>query len=249
MIRARAIKGLILPGALSLLALAVLLSLGTWQIQRLAWKEELIARASARAKLPPAHLPPASEWTGPQWREAEYRQFAVSGRFRHEFEVQVYTILSEPKGKYAGAGYWVLTPLELTDGSYVIVNRGFVPLDRKSPSSRADSKVEGETSVIGLLRLPDEPNFFTPASDPQKGVWHSRQPVEIARAFKLSNVAPFFLDEIAEYRTGQLPQPNETKLTFVNNHLGYALTWYGLACTLIGVFSAFAWQRLRAGRH
>ncbi len=246
MTRAQAIKGLVLPGALSLLALAVLISLGNWQMQRLAWKEDLIARVSARAKLPPAHLPPASEWNDPRWRESEYRIFATAGTFRHEYEVQVYTVLSGAKGAFSGAGYWVLTPLELADKTYVIVNRGFVPLDRKDPATRAEGQVKGEIAVTGFLRAPEEANYFTPANDPSEKAWYRRAPDEIARAFNLTNVAPFLLDEVRDYRKGDLPQPNETKLTFTSNHLGYALTWYGLACTLIGVFFAFARQRLKA---
>jgi len=245
--RAQAIKGLALPGALSLLALAVLISLGNWQMQRLAWKEDLIARASERSAMTPAHLPKLSEWNDPRWREAEYRPFVAVGTFRHELEVQVYTVLSDAKGTYSGAGYWVLTPLELADKTYVIVNRGFVPLDRKDPATRAKGQVTGEIPVTGFLRAAEEANYFTPANDPLKQAWYRRAPDEIARAYNLKNVAPFLLDEILDYRKGDLPQPNETKLTFTNNHLGYALTWYGLACTLIGVFFVFARQRLKAG--
>ena len=100
--------------------------------------------------------------------------------------------------------------------------------------------------VTGLLRAPEQANYFTPANDAASNAWYRREPADIARAFNLVNVAPFMLDATGEYRPDMLPQPNETKLTFTNNHLGYALTWYGLACTLVGVFCAFAWQRLRA---
>lgn len=244
--KAYAIRGLVLPGALSLLAFAVLIGLGNWQLQRLALKEELIARIAARAALEPAPLPEAGEWRNPAWRDAEYRTYMTKGRFRHEHEVQVYTLLSEPKGTYSGAGYWVLTPLELADKSLVIVNRGFVPLDRKQPATRPEGQTADEVPVTGLLRQPEAANWFTPANEPARGAWYRRDPVEIARAFNLSPVAPFILDAVDVPRAGALPQPSETKLTFTNNHLGYALTWFGLAATLVGVFSAFAWQRFRA---
>jgi surfeit locus 1 family protein len=244
--RALAMRGLILPGALSLVALAILVSLGNWQMQRLAWKENLIAMISARVSEPPRALPPASAWQSLDIGENEYRSFFARGRFRHQNEVQVYTVLSEPKGSFAGSGYWVLTPFELEDGGIVIVNRGFVPQELKNPSSRAEGQVEGIVRIAGLLRAREQPNYFTPTNDLTKNAWYRRDPAAIANAFGLKNVAPFLLDAIGEYRTDMLPQPNETKLTFTNNHLGYALTWYGLACTLIGVFSAFAWQRLRA---
>lgn len=243
--RGRALRGLILPGVLSLLALGILVSLGNWQMHRLAWKEALIETIAARVKTTPQLLPPNAEALSLNLHDEEYRPFATSGRFHHENEVQVYTVLSSPKGTYSGAGYWVLTPLERADGSILIVNRGFVPQEKKNPASRAAGQVQGEVRVTGLLRLPEQANFFTPANDATHGAWYRRDPADIARAFGLKNVLPFMLDATGDYRPGQLPQPNETKLTFTNNHLGYALTWYGLALTLIGVFGAFAWQRLR----
>jgi surfeit locus 1 family protein len=246
--RAHALRGLILPGVLSVMALAVLISLGNWQMQRLAWKENLIATVSERNRQTPQPLPPASEWTKLDLDQFEYRAFAAGGRFHHDKEVQVYTALSEPKGSFSGAGYWVLTPFEVDGGGVVIVNRGFVPQDLKNPASRPEGQVSGQVRVTGLLRQPEQTNYFTPANDPVRNAWYRREPADIARAFDLRNVAPFMLDATGEYRLDMLPQPNETKVSFINNHLGYALTWYGLAATLIGVFSTFAWQRLHASR-
>jgi surfeit locus 1 family protein len=243
--RAQAARSLILPGVLSLLTLALLISLGNWQMQRLAWKENLIATVSKRVNETPQLLPPSAESLSLNLSEEEYRPFVAVGRFLHQYEVQVYTVLSGAKGMYSGAGYWILTPLQRDDGSIVIVNRGFVPEDKKNPPSRAEAQIERPVRVIGLMRAAEQRNFFTPANDPKRNAWYSRDPAEIAQAFRLKNVLPFILDETREYRAGELPQPNETKLTFTNNHLGYALTWYGLACTLIGVFAAFAWQRVR----
>lgn len=244
--RAQALRGLILPGILSLFALAVLLALGTWQMQRLFWKENLIATVTSRVKETPQRLPGLAESLSLDLRNEEYRPYTVTGRFLHQHEVQVYTSLSDAKGVYSGAGYWVLTPLQREDGSIVIVNRGFVPLEKKNPSTRPEGQVDGEVSVTGVLRSPEQTNYFTPANDPSRHAWYSREPEEIARAFGLKNVLPFMLDVVANYRAGDLPQPNETRIAFTNNHLGYALTWYGLAATLIGVFAAFAWQRVRA---
>jgi surfeit locus 1 family protein len=244
--RSQALRGLVLPGVLSLIALGVLIGLGNWQMQRLAWKENLIANVSERVKQPPQPLPGPGAWPKLDLEENEYRAFTVSGRFRHENEVQVYTVLSQPKGSFSGAGYWVLTPLELDSGAFVVVNRGFVPQELKNPASRAEGQLSGPVKVTGLLRAPEQVNYFMPANDASKAAWYRREPADIAKAFGLKNVAPFLLDATGEYRPDMLPQPNETRVSFVNNHLGYALTWYGLAATLIGVFSAFAWQRLRS---
>ena len=248
MTRAQAARGLILPGVLSFAALAILISLGNWQMQRLAWKENLIATIEKRVKETPQLLPVGAGSLSLELDKEEYRPYIAEGRFLHRYEVQVYTSLPDPKGTLSGAGYWVLTPLVRADGSIVIVNRGFVPLEKKEPSSRGEGQTEGNVRITGLLRAPEQVNYFTPANDPKRNAWFSRNPAEIERAFNLKNVMPFLLDETRNYRRGELPQPNETKLTFTNNHLGYALTWYGLACTLIGVFAAFAWQRLRAAR-
>jgi surfeit locus 1 family protein len=246
--RTQAIRGLILPGVLSLLALAVLISLGNWQMNRLAWKENLMEMVSLRVKEPERALPPSSTWPSLDVSKNEYRTFYVSGRFLHRDEVHVYTVLSDAKGMYSGAGYWVLTPLALDDGGIVVINRGFVPQEMKNPSTRKDAQVEGAVRVAGLLRAPEQANYFTPVSDPSKNVWHRRDPRAIANVLSLQNVAPFMLDETRGYKRGDLPQPNETRISFTNNHLGYALTWYGLACTLIGVFGAFARQRLKGTR-
>lgn len=243
--RTQAIRGLILPGVLSLLALTVLISLGNWQMQRLRWKENLIAAVSMRVKEPARALPPANKWPSLNVNENEYRTFFARGRFLHRHEVQVYTVLSDPKGSFFGAGYWVLTPFELDDGGIVVVNRGFVPEQRKAQASRPEGQIEGALRITGLLRAPEQANFFTPANDAAKNAWYRRDPADIAHASGIKNVAPFLLDATGEYRPNMLPQPNETKIAFTNNHLGYALTWYGLACTLVGVFAAFARQRLR----
>lgn len=248
MTRAQAARSLILPGVLSLFALGVLILLGTWQMQRLTWKENLIATVSARVKETPQLLPASAESLSLNMQREEYRPYIAEGRFLHQHEVQIYTVLSDAKGSFSGAGYWVLTPLQRDDSSIVIVNRGFVPLEKKDPVSRREGQPEGQVRITGLMRSPEQTNFFTPANDPKRNAWYSRNPAEIERAFGLKNVLPFMLDATGDYRAGQLPQPNETKVSFTNNHLGYALTWYGLACTLIGVFSAFAWQRLKGTR-
>jgi surfeit locus 1 family protein len=246
--RTQAIHGLILPGVLSLAALAVLIMLGNWQMQRLAWKEALIETIAKRVTETPQLLPATPESLSFDLEREEYRRYIATGRFLHQHEVQVYTVLSDAKGSFSGAGYWVLTPLQREGGSIVIINRGFVPQELKNPASRKEGQAEGVVRVTGLLRAPEQVNFFTPANDSAKNAWYRRNPSDIERAFGLKNVLPFMLDATGEYRPDMLPQPNETKLSFTNNHLGYALTWYGLACTLIGVFAAFARQRLHASR-
>lgn len=241
-----AARGLVLPALLSALGIAILLGLGFWQLERRVWKEELIARVAARTTAPVAPIPAESEWRRLNGGRDEYRRVTASGRFDHSREVHVYTVVSEQKGRYAGPGYWVLTPLQLTSGAFVIVNRGFVPVDRKDAATRREGQVAGTVKVTGLLRMPEQANFFTPSNDPSRNAWYRRDPDEIARALKLERASPFTIDADATPNPGGLPQGGGTRLNFPNDHFQYAITWFGLALALAGVFGVFVWQQLRS---
>jgi surfeit locus 1 family protein len=235
----------LLLAILSALGIAVLLGLGFWQLERRVWKEDLIARIEARTKAPVAPLPPETEWPSLTAERDEYRRVAAAGTLRHDKEVHVYTVVSEEKGRHAGPGYWVMTPLELPSGASVIINRGFVPLGSKDPASRAAGQVAGGVTVTGLLRMPEQAGWFAPQNDPARDAWYRRDPAEIARVLKLERAAPFTIDADATPNPGGLPEGGRTRLNFPNDHLGYALTWFGLALALAGVFGVFARQRLR----
>jgi surfeit locus 1 family protein len=243
-VRRARFRALIVPGLCALVGLGVLSSLGVWQLQRLAWKEALIARVAARAELPAVAAPAEAAWPQLTAGRDEYRRVAVSGRFLHEREALAYALLSEPRGKFSGPGYWVLTPLETASGALVFVNRGFVPLERASAATRREGEVTGIVTVTGLLRMPEGRSWFTPADDPARGLWQERDPIAIAKAYGLSRTAPFFVDADDAPNPGGLPQGGETKLVFPNNHLGYAITWFGLALALLAVFVAFARKQL-----
>lgn len=248
-------RSLFLPGILTLIALAVLIGLGTWQMQRLYWKEDLVRRISARIEQPAVPLPPQlssgrvahdiaksgkaefAGWPDLDLAEWEYRPVEVSGTFRHDLEIRVYALLTEPHGKLSGPGYFILTPFETGEGR-VLVNRGFVPLDTKS-----FPRPEGLTTMRGLLRGPEGRNLFTPDDEPGARLFYARDPAPIAAALGIP-LAPFTVDAV-ETPAGGLPQAGETRLNFPNRHLEYALTWYGLAAALLAVFAAFARSRLR----
>jgi surfeit locus 1 family protein len=234
-----------LPGLLAALGVAVLVGLGFWQLERRVWKQDLIARAETRSQASVTPVPAESEWSTIGAERDEYRRVRVSGRFRHDREALVYTLLSEPKGRFRGPGYWVFTPLETATGGVVIVNRGFVPDERKSRAKRSEGEITGEVTVVGLLRMPEPAFWFTPAPDPARGIWYRRDPAGIAAAYGLTRVAPFVIDADATPNPGGLPQGGETLLSFPNNHLQYAVTWFGLAAALAGVFAVFAWNRLQ----
>jgi surfeit locus 1 family protein len=244
----RALRGLILPALATLVALAVLISLGNWQMRRLAWKEDLIARVAERLSLPP--IEPASEaFSDPEAFLAanEFRPARLTGRYDAGSEVQVFTSLSEPKGRHGGPGVFVFTPFRLLDGGATIfVNRGFVPQDEKGQESPPAADV---VTVEGPLRAPELGSWLTPDANPGERLFFSRNPSAIAPAVGIEGpVAPFFIDlDASGTPPSGLPQAGETRTIFANSHLEYALTWYGLAAGLATVFAAFAYGRVRSG--
>lgn len=246
----RPLRKLVYPAIAALIAFIVLIGLGTWQLQRLQWKEALIARVTARLAATPAAAPGPGDWAKLDLGEAEYQPVTVSGRFEHDREVHVVQALTEPRGRYGGFGHFVMTPLTTKDGWIVYVNRGFVPQDKTDPATRREGQTEGDTTVTGLLRAPHDRSWVMPADDTSRNEWFSRDPALYARASGLpaEKVAPYIIDARADPTLpGGLPQGGETIVDFPNSHLQYAITWFGLAAALAGVFAVFAWRRVGKG--
>ncbi|SMH58848.1 SURF1 family protein [Azospirillum agricola] len=221
-----------LPATLmTFLAVALMLGLGTWQLQRMGWKAELMERVRERVSAAPAPLPAVLEDPA-AW---EFRPVTVSGRFLNDKDL---LLLARPR--QGQAGYEVMTPLQRADGGVVLVNRGFVPMDRRDPASRAAGRVEGETSLRGIVRLPQPAGLFQPGNSPGAEVWLRADPPAMAAALGLPAVAPVLAPVIVEALPGQvpggLPAGIEPRVELPNNHLQYALTWYGLAATLVAVY-------------
>jgi surfeit locus 1 family protein len=216
--------------AAALILMIGLASLGTWQVQRLAWKKDLIARVQARVHAVPALPPPASEWPAIQTDPLgyEYRRLQLQGRYLHSAEVRVQALTEH------GAGHWVLTPLQQADGTLVLVNRGFAGPDQRDPAAPEAQKVDDNVVVNGLLRLSEPGGGFLRHNDASAGRWHSRDVAAIATAQGLETrqVAPFFVDAEAG-PPGQWPIGGLTVLKFPNSHLVYAFTWYALALMVL----------------
>ena len=238
-------RSLLWPTLFAALAFAVLICLGLWQLQRLAWKQGVLAMVAQRIHAAPAAPPPESAWAGFDAEAENYRHVAVTGTFAHDREALVFRATGNGQPGFDGPGYLVLTPLLLAGGAAILVNRGFVPIARRDPASRAAGQVAGEVTVTGLLRPAEPRNAFTPADNPAKGEWYSRDPAAIARHFGLARAAPFSIDADAwPGNPGGLPLGGATVLAIPNDHLSYALTWFGLAIGLAGVWLAFCRQQL-----
>lgn len=207
-----------------LMLTAAFIALGTWQVQRLFWKLDLIARVEARIHAAPAPAPAAADWGTISAEKDEYRHVTVTGLFEHGKSVLVQAVTER------GAGFWLLTPLQLSDSSTVLVNRGFLPAGRSDPQARVASELAaGPVAVTGLLRISEPGGAFLRSNDPANDRWYSRDVAAIARAKSLGSVAPYFVDADATPNPGGLPIGGLTVVHFRNSHLVYALTWYALA--------------------
>ena len=214
--------------AAALIGVAVFLALGTWQIQRRAWKIDLIERVEARVRAPPVAAPRREEWADVTAASHAYRRVRVAGVFPHERETLVRAVMER------GPGYWVVTPLRTADDGIVLVNRGFVPADQSTAEARGAGATAGLTTITGLLRLSEPGGAFLRDNDPAADRWFSRDVAAIAAARGLDVVAPYFVDADATPNAGGLPIGGLTVIRFRNDHLVYALTWYALALTLAG---------------
>lgn len=221
------------------LAFAGFTALGIWQLERLAWKEALIAAVDARASASPAAPPARIAWPELSAERDAYRHVRVSGVFDNGRETLVQAVTS------AGPGFWVLTPLRAEAGFVVLVNRGFVPSDLASQATRRAGLITGRTTVTGLLRASEPRGGFLRANRPDAGRWYSRDVAAIVRARGLARAAPYFIDADATPNTGGWPRGGLTVVRFRNSHLSYALTWFALA-GMTGIWGA--WPLLEALR-
>lgn len=215
------------------LGFAFLASLGVWQVKRLMWKEALLDRVQQAVKAPPVPLSDI-EAVLAAGDDIEFRPSFAEGTFDHSREQHYF---STHKGR---SGYFIYTPLRLDDGRVLFVNRGFVPMTLKAQADRKEGLVTGRQRVEGLARSApvEKPNSFVPNNDLEKNIFYWKSLSQMAaRGYDKTeqSFVPLFLDADASPVPGGWPVGGVTRVTFPNNHLQYALTWFGLAFALLGV--------------
>jgi surfeit locus 1 family protein len=219
---------------------AVLCGLGVWQLQRLGQKEALIAKVAERLKATPIPLSEAQARHG-RGEDIEYLPVSVSGVFDHGNELYYF---ATHKGK---SGWYVYTPLKLAGGRLMLVNRGFVPMERRDVATRLEGQISGEQAFIGLARMAPaaKPNTFVPDNNAQDRnfYWKSIAEMALVAGIEPDALVPFFVDVGPVPVPGGFPVGGVTLVSFPNNHLGYAITWFGLAAACAGVGGLFLFAR------
>ncbi|MCI9866263.1 SURF1 family protein [Rhizobium skierniewicense] len=224
---------------LVLLALVLLLALGTWQVKRMYWKEGLLADIQQRTQAPP--LPLADiEKLAASGGDIEYRTVQLSGTFDHTKEQHFFATFQ------GQTGYYIYTPLKLADERTIFVNRGFAPYDMKEPATRKEGEVAGSVNIEGLARsrLGSKPSSLLPDNDLAKNIyyWKDLTAMTSRAGLEPAQVLPFFVDVNAAPNPGGWPKGGVTLIDLPNNHLQYVITWYGLALALV-IVVGFAYVR------
>jgi surfeit locus 1 family protein len=220
----------------AIVGVAILVGLGLWQLERKVWKEDLIATLNTRLAQPPDALASRDSWSDLSAARDEFRRVTFPAEFLPGEEALVYSAGSALRPDVKGPGYWVFAPARLAGGSIVVVNRGFVPLDRKDPASRQQGAPAGRVDVVGALRWPEERGLFSAEDDVENGVWFSRDPKSMADAGGWSSTAPFYVEQESPVPSGGWPRPGRLNVDLRNAHLQYAITWFALALGLAGVY-------------
>ncbi len=241
--RNRFFRPLLWPTVATAAMFALLVGLGVWQLQRLDWKLALIAKIDERMSAPAADAPPEASWPALDVAALEYRHLRLTGTFRHDSEFHYFT-----QADRGTPGYDIITPLLLSSGGIVLVDRGFVPEERKDQATREAGQIAGEVTVVGIVRMPQRRDTFTPPDDIERNLWFTRDPQAMAAASHLGPVAPFFVEADATPNPGGLPKGGRTHVDIRNEHLQYALTWFSLAGALLVIYFFYHRGRGRVGR-
>jgi surfeit locus 1 family protein len=218
--------------------------LGAWQLERLADKEALIAEVDRQLSQPPYDLPPADQWSLIDLDTYAYHPLTLTGRYRDDKPVLVFTSLSDAKGKFSGPGYWVMAPFESAEGGIVFVNRGFIP-QSSAASFAAAGNPAGDLTLTGIALEPEAAGPFTPGPDRANRIEWLRDPIRLAAMAEVpAPIFGLFVDAPAG-EPGALPQGGETVIEFPNNHLGYAFTWFGFALLTPALLAFWIWRQIR----
>ena len=227
-------------GLFTLAMVAVLIGLGLWQLQRRADKHALIAALDERLAIAPVALPPPSAWGALTAAKNEFRRVTFTATYAALPDAMVYSSGSAVRDDISGPGAWAFLPARLASGETVIVNAGFVQntmQDRAQQDRAAGRLVTGQpVTLSGYIRFPESPGTFTPAENAGKRLWFARDVSGMARVLNWGSVAPFYIDLESPVPSSGVPKPGPLHVHLKDDHLQYAITWFGLAAVVVIAF-------------
>lgn len=235
-------RPMLVPTLMALAILPVLVGLGSWQVSRLHWKEALIATIEARLAAEPVPLPSQAEWKQLDLASWEYRRVKMRGHFAPDIEFHYFTQADD-----GTPGYAVISPFYLDEGGVVLVDRGYVPVDRKEPASRPDGQVAAPMTLTAILRAPQPRGTFDGEDELQKNVWFVRDPAKMAASRGIAEAAPFLANLQNPAAPGGWPLPRGATVQLRNTHLQYAIIWYGLALVFLPIYLIYHINNRRLG--
>ncbi len=227
-------------GVFTLVVVALLIALGVWQLQRRVEKHSLIAALTERLSAAPVALPPPAQWSALNPDKDEFRRVTVTAAFRKVPEAKVFTSGSALRPDVKTLGSFVFAPAALPEGAAIVVDRGFVP----DEASAADPP-RGLATLTGYLRFPEKPGWITPAPDLNKHVWYARDHLDMAKDLSWGPVAPFYIDLESPAPASGLPKPGPLEVHLRDEHMQYAITWFGLALAVAIAFAIWLPGRSR----
>lgn len=218
----------------------VLIGLGVWQVQRGQEKKALIAALAQRIDKAPGPLANSAEWPALNARDDEFRRVTLRVTFLPVPPALVFTSASTLRSDVTTTGYWVFAPARLASGETLIINRGFVP-DQRKADAESGLPADRTVTLTGYLRFDEEPRLFTPNPDPARRLWYARASAQMAGALQWGRTPSFYIDMEAPQPEGAGPKPGALAPRLPDNHFQYAATWFALA--LIVVVLTGVWLR------
>jgi cytochrome oxidase assembly protein ShyY1 len=236
-------------GIFTLAMIAVFIGLGLWQLQRRAEKHALISALTERLASPPASLPPPSQWNALSAGHDEFRRVSFAAIYPRLPDAMVYSAGSAVREDISGPGTWAFLPARPPTGETVVVNTGFVPntMQDRAVEDRAVARLVRDQQVVltGYIRFPEAAGLLTPAENPDKRLWFTRDHLSMAHRLGWgqgsSQVAPFYIDLETPVPESGIPKPGPLDVHLRDDHLQYAITWFALAAAVAFAFAV--WMR------
>ena len=235
-------------GIFTLVMVIAFVALGVWQLQRRVEKHALIAALNERLAAAPVPLPPPAQWSALNPAHDEFRRVSFTATYQSRLDAMVYTSGSAVRGDVSGPGTWAFIPAQLADGETVAVNAGFVPntMQDRGQQDRAVAQLITGTPVklTGYIRFPEAAGILTPTENRAKRLWFTRDHLAMAQALGWDKVAPFYIDLESPVPASGIPKPGALEVHLVDNHMQYAITWFGLAGAVVIAFAVW-WRAQR----